>query len=289
MILTNLIIMKILRIYSIFQLIILLSTQLIGQDFKYLDNQSGLSEITAGSGIEKPVTIKIIYDNYVHENGLKPDWGYSIIIEGLDKEILFDAGTRPDIFEFNFKKMNLDADKVDLIVFSHEHGDHTEGLPAFVKMKKGIPVIIPFSFSDAFKIKMVSFGLTPILVKEPAKICDNMYTSGEFTYQIPEQALVLNTRNGLVVMTGCSHPGIVEMLKQIKSVFNKNIYMVFGGFHLLDKSEKKMAAIITELKALGVVKCGATHCTGEKQINQIKDAFGANFVELGAGNSIVIN
>ena len=176
--------------------------------------------------------------------------------------------------------MNLDADKVDLIVFSHEHGDHTEGLPAFIKMKKGIPVIIPFSFSDAFKNKMVSFGLTPVLVKEPAKICDNLYTSGEFTYQIPEQALVLNTKNGLVVVTGCSHPGIVEMLKQIKSAFKKNIYMVFGGFHLLDKSEQEMSSIISELKSIGVVKCGATHCTGEKQIKLIKDAFGTDFLSL---------
>jgi 7,8-dihydropterin-6-yl-methyl-4-(beta-D-ribofuranosyl)aminobenzene 5'-phosphate synthase len=73
-------------------------------------------------------------------------------------------------------------------------------------------------------------------VKEPVKICTNLYSSGEFSSPIPEQALVLNTRLGLVVMTGCSHPGIVEMLKEIKSKFNKNIYTVFGGFHLLDKS-----------------------------------------------------
>lgn len=281
--------MKTLKILSVLLLILSLQIQLFGQDYKYLDNKAGLSEISAANGIEKPVTVRIIYDNYVHEDGLKSDWGYSIIIEGLDKEILFDAGTRPDIFEFNFKKMNLDADKVDLIVFSHEHGDHTEGLPAFVKMKNGIPVIIPFSFSDAFKNKMVSFGLTPVLVKEPAKICDNLYTSGEFTYQIPEQALIMNTKNGLVVITGCSHPGIVEMLKEIKSTFNKNIYMVFGGFHLLDKSEQEMNSIISELKSIGVVKCGATHCTGEKQIKQIKDAFGTDYFELGVGNSITLN
>ncbi|MCX6260881.1 MAG: MBL fold metallo-hydrolase [Bacteroidia bacterium] len=254
--------MKTIKILSLFLLIISLQIQLFGQDYKYLDNKAGLSEITSSNGIDKPVTIKIIYDNYVHENGLKPDWGYSIIIEGLEKGILFDAGTRPDIFEFNFKKMDLDAGKVDLI---------------------------PFSFSGAFKNKMVSFGLTPVLVKEPVKICDNMYTSGEFAYQIPEQALVLNTKNGLVIITGCSHPGIVEMLKEIKSTFNKNIYMVFGGFHLLDKSEQEMNSIISELKSIGVVKCGATHCTGEKQIKMIRDAFGPNFVELGAGNSIVIN
>ncbi len=281
--------MKSLRIIQVFLLIVSLQVQIAGQDYKYIDNQAGLSEITANNGIDKPVTVKVVYDNYVKVEGLKSDWGYSIVIEGLEKEILFDAGTKPDIFEYNFNKMSLDADKIDLIVFSHEHGDHTEGLPAFVKMKKGIPVIIPFSFSEAFKSKMVSFGLTPILVKEPAKICENLYTSGEFAYQIPEQALVLNTKKGLVVITGCSHPGIVEMLKEIKSAFNKNIYLVIGGFHLLNKSENEMDEIISEIKTIGVVKCGATHCTGEKQIQMIRNAFGTNFVELGVGNTIIIN
>jgi 7,8-dihydropterin-6-yl-methyl-4-(beta-D-ribofuranosyl)aminobenzene 5'-phosphate synthase len=277
------------RILSIFLLIVSFQLNLAGQDFKYLDNKSGLSEITASNGIDEPVTVKVVYDNYVKVDGLKSDWGYSIVIEGLEKGILFDTGTKPDIFEFNFNKMDLDAGKVDLIVFSHEHGDHTEGLPAFVKMRKDIPVLIPFSFSDAFKKKMIDFGLIPVLVKEPAKICENLYTSGEFSYEIPEQALVLNTRNGLVVMTGCSHPGIVEMLKEIKSAFNKNIYMVFGGFHLLDKSEKEMDAIISEMKAIGVVKCGATHCTGDKQIQMIKDSFGEGYFELGVWKAIVIN
>ena len=90
-------------------------------------------------------------------------------------------------------------------------------------------------------------------------------------------------------MTGCSHPGIVEMLKEIKSAFNKNIYMVFGGFHLLQKSEKEMDAIISEMKALGAMKCGATHCTGDTQIKMIKEAFGTNYFELGVGNTIILN
>ena len=235
------------------------------------------------------MTIRVVYDNYVKTEGLKSDWGYSIVIEGLDKEILFDTGTKPDIFESNFRKMGINPAGIDLLVISHEHNDHTEGIPAFVKLKKDIPVIIPYSFSDSFKMKMVRLGLVPILVNEPAKICENLYSSGEFDYRISEQALVLNTKQGLVVMTGCSHPGIVEMLKEIKSTFKKNVFMVFGGFHLLEKSEKEMNTIITEMKALGVVKCGATHCTGDTQIKMIKEAFGMNYFELGVGNTIVIN
>jgi 7,8-dihydropterin-6-yl-methyl-4-(beta-D-ribofuranosyl)aminobenzene 5'-phosphate synthase len=99
---------------------------------------------------------------------------------------------------------------------------------------------------------------------------------------------VMNTNKGLVVMTGCSHPGIVRMLKEIKETFNKDIYMVFGGFHLMQKSEEEMDEIISDFKTLGVVKCGATHCTGDKQIEMFKEAFGEDYFELGVGNKITI-
>ena len=79
------------------------------------------------------------------------------------------------------------------------------------------------------------------------------------------------------------------VIEEIKSVFNKNIYMVFGGFHLLQKSGIEMKIIIDDMKAIGVVKCGATHCTGVKQTEMIKEAFGNNFIELGVGNTIVLN
>mgnify|MGYP001608449959 CR=1 FL=1 len=277
------------RVLSVLLILLFLVSQAGGQDYKYLESNVVSFGISASAWIEKPVTVRVIYDNYVKVEGMKEDWGYSIYIEGLDKEILFDTGTKPDIFEFNFRKLSIDADKIDFLVLSHEHGDHTGGIPAFVKMRKDIPVIIPHSFSDKFKKEMSESGLVPLFVNKPAMICNNLWTSGEFVYQIPEQALVLNTNKGLVVMTGCSHPGIIEMLKQIKSVFNTDIYMVFGGFHLLNKSEKEMDAIISEMKALGVVKCGATHCTGDKQIKMFRETFGDNYFELGVGNILVIH
>jgi 7,8-dihydropterin-6-yl-methyl-4-(beta-D-ribofuranosyl)aminobenzene 5'-phosphate synthase len=277
------------RVLSVLLLLLFLVSQAKGQDYKYLESIEAASGISLSAGIENPVSVKVIYDNYVKVEEMKEDWGYSIYIEGLDKEILFDTGTKPEVFESNFKKLGIDATLIDFLILSHEHGDHTGGIPAFVNMRKGIPVIIPQSFSKKFKKEMSGSGLIPLLVNKPAMICNNLWTSGEFEYQIPEQALVLNTKKGLVVMTGCSHPGIIEMLKKIKSDFNRNIYMVFGGFHLMQKSDKEMDTIITEMKALGVVKCGATHCTGDRQIKMFREAFGENYFELGVGNTITIN
>jgi 7,8-dihydropterin-6-yl-methyl-4-(beta-D-ribofuranosyl)aminobenzene 5'-phosphate synthase len=281
--------MKISRFLTLILLVGSLQFQLTAQDYKYLDNQQGLSRVTASNGIEKPVTVKVIYDNYAKVDGVESDWGYSIVIEGLDKNVLFDTGTNPDIFGSNFQKMKIDPSTIDLVIISHEHGDHTVGIDYIAGMRKNIPVVIPHSFSDSFKKKMVNFGFIPILADGPSSICDHLYTSGEFSYQIPEQALILNTKKGLVVMTGCSYPGIVKMLMQIKSDFNKNIYMVFGGFHLLDKSEKEMKTIISEIKNIGIVKCGATHCTGESQIKMFREAFGEDYFELGVGNTLIIN
>lgn len=281
--------MKKVRLLSVTLILIFLNLQAWTQEYKVLKDTSGLGGITAENGIENPVTIKVIYDNYVKVEGLQSDWGYSILIEGLDKNIIFDTGANSSIFESNFKKMGLEADRVDFLVLSHEHGDHTGGIVAFMKMKNNVPVIIPYSFSESFKKNLAASGAELLLVKGPVKICKNLYSTGVFSGPIPEQALVLNTKQGLVVMTGCSHPGIVKMLKEIKSEFNKNIYMVFGGFHLLNKSDSEMKSIIEDMKALGVSKCGATHCTGEKQTALIREAFSTNFFELGVGNTIVLN
>jgi 7,8-dihydropterin-6-yl-methyl-4-(beta-D-ribofuranosyl)aminobenzene 5'-phosphate synthase len=277
------------RIITSVLLLFVLVISLSGQKFKYLEDKSGLTAITSTNGIENPVTVSVIYDNITKKEGLDSDWGFSLLITGLKSTVLFDTGRKPAIFESNFKKMDLNASKVDFIMLSHEHSDHTGGIQGFLKMKTNIPVIIPESFSDGFKSELLKSGLEPVLVSKPALICENLYSSGEFAGPIPEQALVLNTSKGLVVITGCSHPGIVRMLKEIKSSFNKNVYMVLGGFHLMNKSAEETENIIAEMKALGVVKCGAGHCTGVKQIEMFKESFGPDYFELGVGNSIIIN
>ena len=278
--------MQILSALSVFLFLQIISC---AQEYPYLNDPSGLSGVTSSGGITEPVIVTVIYDNYVHTEGMKADWGYSIVVRGLDKTVLYDAGARPEIFESNFKKMGVDPSSIDAVVFSHEHGDHIGGISAFVKMKTGIPVIMPDAFPPQFKQKMADSGMKPLMVKEPAMICEHLYTSGVFDFPLAEQALVLDTKKGLVVMTGCSHPGITDMLKDIKAKFNKTPYMVFGGFHLLNKSDEEMEEIIAEMKSLGVARCGATHCTGDRQIRLFKEAFGENYFELGAGNTITIS
>jgi 7,8-dihydropterin-6-yl-methyl-4-(beta-D-ribofuranosyl)aminobenzene 5'-phosphate synthase len=106
---------------------------------------------------------------------------------------------------------------------------------------------------------------------------------------IHEQSLILDTPRGLVVITGCSHPGIVDIIKRARTVIQRDVYMVFGGFHLMQNSPQQLEAIIGELLQMGVQKCGATHCTGDQAIDAFRKAFGDNFLTMGVGRVITIN
>ena len=101
-----------------------------------------------------------------------------------------------------------------------------------------------------------------------------------------EQSLILKIRQGLVIITGCGHPGIVEIIKAAKKITNSQVYFVFGGFHLLQKTENQIKQIINEIKNLGVEKIGATHCSGDKTIEMFAKTFGKNFIRMGVGKTI---
>ncbi len=232
------------------------------------------------------IKVSIIYDNYDFKPGLESDWGFSCLIEGCEKTILFDTGARGRIFKQNFDALNIDANKVDYVVISHDHYDHVDGLEVFIEMNKEASVYMLHEFSN--KVKNIVEDLGGKIVYEPeiTEICKNVYLSGELGNRIKEQSLAIDTPNGLVIITGCSHPGIIEILKHFKTELTKEIYMVFGGFHLMQKNKTEIDQIITEMKALGVQKCGATHCTGKKQIEMFKESFGADYVQMGVGNLV---
>ncbi|MCP5103503.1 MAG: MBL fold metallo-hydrolase [bacterium] len=101
--------------------------------------------------------------------------------------------------------------------------------------------------------------------------------------EIKEQSLILDTDKGLILITGCSHPGIVSIVKKTMEIRKKKVFMALGGFHLWGKPENELKTIIAQLKELGVVKVGATHCTGDPAIKLFKEAFGKNYVSMGVG------
>jgi len=237
---------------------------------------------------ESSMQMTILYDNYAKVTGTKSDWGFSCLIEGAEKTILFDTGTKPEILMQNIEALNVDPNSIDLIVISHNHGDHTGGLRTILEKNSKVKVYLPFSTPASFIESIQSTGATVFTEKDPKQILDGVYLTGEMGTDILEQSLILDTPKGLVVVTGCSHQGIVNILERTKEIVNKNIYLVFGGFHLLRHSEEMVKDIISKFKSNGVQKCGCTHCTGDEAIQLFKDAFGDNFVQMGTGKVISV-
>lgn len=236
---------------------------------------------------EDGIVFTIIYDNYEHHPGCRTDWGFSCLVEGFDKTILFDTGTRKEIFAGNAEEMNLDLSRVELVVVSHFHGDHTGGMDAFFEKKKDVPIYVPVDSSEYAGLlseRMRSEGARVIPVSDSKEITANVFLTGTMGDAILEQSMILKTGKGLVVLTGCAHPGIVAILKKVRKMFpNEKMALVFGGFHLMQTPDAEISNILQSFKELGVEKLGATHCTGDPAIKMFADAYGPNFIRLGVG------
>ena len=105
---------------------------------------------------------------------------------------------------------------------------------------------------------------------------------------VREQSLVFDSENGAVVMTGCAHPGIVNIVRKSAEIAGKKVTFCFGGFHLMQKSRAEVAGIIGEFDKMGIIRCGATHCTGDEQIAWFREYYGDNYQPMGVGQVIEI-
>jgi 7,8-dihydropterin-6-yl-methyl-4-(beta-D-ribofuranosyl)aminobenzene 5'-phosphate synthase len=230
----------------------------------------------------------IVYDNNHYDDRLKTDWGFSCYIQGLEKTILFDTGGRGEILVSNLEKMGLSPENIEVVVLSHYHGDHTGGLDEILRLNPRIEVWVPEHFPKDFKQRLREKGSKIVEVSQSRKICPGTFTSGVIEGPIREQSLVIDTDHGLVIITGCAHPGIVKILSEIKESFKKSFYLVFGGFHLGGSSRAEIESIISRFKALGVKKVGPTHCSGDLARNLFSEKFGEDFIRVGAGKEIII-
>jgi 7,8-dihydropterin-6-yl-methyl-4-(beta-D-ribofuranosyl)aminobenzene 5'-phosphate synthase len=131
-------------------------------------------------------------------------------------------------------------------------------------------------------------GAKVVIPNAPLEICKNVHLTGPMGSQIIEQSLILDSAEGTIVITGCAHPGIVEIVRKSKTILPKDVHLVFGGFHLPRKSEVELQQIVSEFRKLGVEKAGATHCTGDRAIQIFKQAYGPNFVQMGVGRILKI-
>lgn len=137
---------------------------------------------------------------------------------------------------------------------------------------------------------MGAAGLEPETVSGPTTLFEGItitkplpFTESDTPELAAEQCLTLDTPAGLVVIVGCSHPGVVAQLEQVKQQTDRPLYLVIGGFHQFDRPEAEAREIATAMRSLGVQNVAATHCTGEAAAAVFRTVFGGHYIPAGVG------
>jgi 7,8-dihydropterin-6-yl-methyl-4-(beta-D-ribofuranosyl)aminobenzene 5'-phosphate synthase len=235
--------------------------------------------------LPQSLTITYLYDNTTSAADTKADWGFSCLVEGNGNQVLFDAGANPQILRANMAALHVDAARIRAVVFSHEHADHTGGVEALGE-RPDLPTFFPSGFGETIRAAFLRQRLRLMPVAKATAVGPGLATSDEIGTQIREEALVAEISDGLVVVSGCAHPGIIPMLKQISASRKRPIHMVLGGFHLLETPADEVKRIVSEFQAMGIAYAGPTHCTGDEAMKLFQTAYGTHFIRGGVGTMV---
>lgn len=266
----------------LFGLLVALPTPNLSQDAYKVPDMDGT--------IDDPLKITIIYDNYAYRPEMATEWGFAALIEFQGEKVLLDTGSDIQRLTGNSSILGIDLSHITHVLLTHEHGDHTGGLSGFIaQLADDIRPNIYMLPSFPANLKRLPADKADVVEVTPWQmISTDIYTTGEVRGPVNEQALVVTTDVGLVIVTGCAHPGIVNIVERAKEHFQRDVYQVIGGFHLGGKPSSELESIVADFRRLGVRKVTPTHCTGDEAIAAFRDEYGDDYIQGGAGRVIVI-
>jgi len=237
--------------------------------------------------------ITIIYDNKQFLEDWESGWGFSALIENNNNErLLFDTGDNSDKLLRNINKTGIDVESINAVTFSHADWDHKDGAEGFLKVNKTAYVYIPHSFPEEFRNMVEQSGHNYTLTGySKNELIKNVFSTPSYAMagRPEESGLVIKMKDGIVLITGCAHPGILNMARKVKGIFSMNISMIIGGFHLKDVSINAVENLIGDLKEEGIKRFAPCHCTGDRQIKVFEKMCGGDFIKVGSGKEIKFN
>ncbi len=276
--------------------------------------------LLAGMAVaETPNRVTILYDSFGKNPALTMDWGFAALVEYGGKHILFDTGNNAQIFEHNVKAVGVDLRNLDFVVMSHRHGDHMGGLAYLLKVNPTVKIYAPkersgvygddppsstwFRKDPSLPVEQRYYGGAPPeiihmgaawpganfqLIDKNTEIAPGMFlialvSDKPGTLELRELSLAIRTPDGLVLVVGCSHPGVEHIVKEATAI-DPHLYILFGGLHQIqapDPEVERIATVLHDQYKLERVAPG--HCTGEPEFAALKRAFGDHYVYAGVG------
>ena len=235
------------------------------------------------------VRITVLYDNFQMEKGLETDWGFSCLIEVGKIKLLFDTGESGEMLLRNMSKLSIDPKDIDFVFLSHFHHDHTGGFSEFLKMNSSVTIYYPQSFPDQLIEEMKNSRSKLVPISSFKELQTNIYSLGELEASPPEQSLAIRSPKGIVVITGCAHPGIITILRKAESSFpDESIYLAMGGFHLYHKTEDDIKKTINKMLKMKILTAAPSHCSGNTARKMFKMFYEDNYIATGTGKVIEI-
>jgi 7,8-dihydropterin-6-yl-methyl-4-(beta-D-ribofuranosyl)aminobenzene 5'-phosphate synthase len=267
--------------------------------------------------------ITVLYDAFGKVPALQKDWGYSALVEVNGKRILFDTGDNPDILGANAKALGVDLSHLDFVVLSHRHGDHMGGMEYLLKVNPMVKIYAPkenfgvYGASLPSKFYRKNDKLPPFmryydgsppetmvfgsawpranfeLVDQTEEIAPGIHlialvSDKPTTLELKELTLAIQTPDGLVLVVGCSHPGLDKIVAAAQAI-DPHIHLIVGGFHLVVAPDEAIAQIATLLHDTAKVDYIAPgHCTGEPTFAALMQAFGDHYLYAGLGTVIAL-
>jgi 7,8-dihydropterin-6-yl-methyl-4-(beta-D-ribofuranosyl)aminobenzene 5'-phosphate synthase len=235
------------------------------------------------------LVITVVYDNVAAREDVQPGWGFSCLIQGLEKVVLFDTGADGPTLLSNMQALHLSPDLIDAVVLSHLHGDHTGGLADLLKVHSDLTVYGLDAFPEHLKEEITAAGAELVTVTDSLSICPHALLTGRMGTAIPETGLILKASQGPVIITGCAHPGIVEMIERGVELADAAPSLVMGGFHLFGTHRQGVREIIGRFRSRGVLKVSPCHCTGPEAIEMFRQNYQENYLPCGVGQVITLS
>ena len=269
-----------------------------------------------------PARITVLYDAFGKDPAMTQDWGYAALVEINGKRILFDTGGDPAIFAKNVKAKGVDLTKLDFVVLSHRHGDHVSGVSYLLSANPKVKIYAPkdglggiFGSDIASKFyrkdeslpaeKRYYGGTPPEIMKlgtvfpganiqlidkttelAPGITLIALVSDVPGTKELKELSLAIDTAEGLVLVVGCSHPGIENIVAEAAKI-NPHIHFIAGGFHLVAAQDPVIERVATTLHDTYKVDYIAPgHCTGEPTFTVLQRTFGDHYLYAGLGAAL---
>ena len=267
--------------------------------------------------------ITILYDAFGTDPAMTKDWGFSALVEVAGKRILFDTGDNAEIFAANVKAKGVDLSKLDFVILSHRHSDHTAGLSYVLSVNPTVKIYAPkegfgifgsslpssfyrkddslpadMRYYDGKPPEVMKFGAAWAnahfeLIDQTTEIAPGitliaLISDLPGTRELKELSLAVNGPDGLILVVGCSHPGI-ERIVEAAAAINPKIRLIAGGFHMVVAPDEAITKVVAALKdRFKVESIAPGHCTGEPTFAALKKAFGDKYLYAGLGTSIAL-